>query len=200
MIYNRISNEKLKMKNRSENAVLLNAGVYLIKHIYTQKSITSFLFVSLFLLFNSCYSFKGTSIPTDVNTFYVATFENNAANIMPTLSQTFTESLKDKIRNESRLKYNDTEPDVEFFGEITKYQVTSEGRQANETNAFNRLTINVLVNFVNNKDETQNWNQNFLYFNDFEVDENLLDIEDRLITNINNQLVEDIFIRAFTNW
>ncbi|MBP7273094.1 MAG: LptE family protein [Saprospiraceae bacterium] len=152
------------------------------------------------LLSSGCYSFKGTSISPDVKTFYVKVFENKAPNVVPTLSIEFTEALRNKIRNESRLIYNDAEPDVEFSGIISDYRVSYVAPQAGETTAFNRLEIAVKVDYVNNKNQKENWTNTFKFFNDFATTENLLNVQDDLIKNINKQLVEDIFNKAFTNW
>ncbi len=146
------------------------------------------------------YSLRGISIPENVNTFYVEDFENVADNVVATLSQDFTQLLRDKIRNESRLNPDDTDPDIEFSGQIIDYSVTSVAPQPGETSAFNRLEIRVAVEFVSNKDEEENWKKNFSFFNDFPSDQNILDVQEDLINNINDQLVEDIFNHAFTNW
>ncbi len=152
------------------------------------------------LLLSNCYSFKGTSIDPEVNTFYVALFENNAINVVPALDIIFTERLRDKIRLESRLRYNDTEPDIEFSGSIIGYDISSVAPQAGETTAFSRLKITVAVDYLNNKIEDDKWKQNFNFFVDFSADENIINIQDDLITTINNQIVELIFQKAFNNW
>jgi lipopolysaccharide assembly LptE-like protein len=150
---------------------------------------------------SSCkYSFTGIGIPADVRTFYVSPFEVTAANAEPILSQTFSDALRDKIQTESRLTQSETDPHCEFKGSITRYQVSSVAPQPGELTAFNRLDVTVNVDFINNKDETQSWKQSFSYFSDFSSDQNFLSIQDGLIETINNQLVEDIFNKAFTNW
>lgn len=146
------------------------------------------------------YSFKGISIPADVKTFYVDSFDSQDAEAVPTLPRDFTEKLKDKIRRESNLQINDTEPDVEFSGAITRFQVTAEAPKAGEEIGFNKLTITVNVNFVNNKNEKANWKQQFSFDDFFEPDQNLLDVQETLIENITNELVDRIFNKAFTNW
>lgn len=151
-------------------------------------------------LFSGCYSFKGISIPDDVKTFWVMPFDNRAVNGPPTLSLVFTERLKDKVRNESRLQLNDTGPDVTFSGTITDFSVTSVAPQPGERTAFNRLQISVSVKYESAKDEKLNWSQSFSYFTNYPSTSNLLSIQDQLITEINDQLVEDIFNRAFTDW
>ena len=43
------------------------------------------------------YSFSGASIPPEAKTVSVEYFQNNASLAPPTLSQTFTEALRDKL-------------------------------------------------------------------------------------------------------
>lgn len=162
----------------------------------------SYLLFSIFsvFVFNGCYTFTGISIPADVFTFYVETFDNQTANSPQNLREIFTEALKDKIRNESRLVLTDTDPDIVFSGAITTYDVSFEAPKPGEETAFKRLTIVVNVDFTNNKNEELNWKSKFNYFNNFENDEELVDVQDELIDNINEQLVEDIFNKSFTNW
>ena len=159
--------------------------------------------LALAFLFSGCYSFRGIAIDETIRTYYVSQFENRAPNAVPTLAPDFTERLKDKVRNESRLVYTEVDPDVEFRGAITRFDVTSEAPQPGEQVAFNRLTIAVAVDYINNRtaDEDQRVtkiNRNF--YNEFPSDQNLLDVQDELIRNITEQLVEDIFTQAFTNW
>jgi hypothetical protein len=165
------------------------------------KLIIASLLVALAL--PGCYSFRGIAIDLSVNTFYVAPFENRAPNAVPTLAPDFTERLKDKIRNESRLVYSEFEPDVEFIGAITGFQVTAEAPQPGEQIAFNRLTITVSVDYINNKaveekDRVTKITKSF--YDEFPSDQNLFDIQETLIQRITVQLVEDIFTQAFTNW
>lgn len=157
------------------------------------------LLLSLFLL-SGCYSFKGTSISPDVKTFYVAPFDNNAPDAPPTLPIEFSEALRAKILNESRLVLDDENPDVEFVGAITTWRVSSEAPKPGELVAFNRLTIGVRVEYINHRNEEENWKSNFSYFADYDATQNLLDVQDQLIEAINEELVNQIFNKAFTNW
>ena len=155
----------------------------------------------LFLsLLSGCYSLSGIAISPETESYYVAPFENRALNAVPTLAQQFTEQLKDKITRQSRLLYDDTNPDVSFSGVITNYDVTPEAPQAGETTAVNRLTITVSVEFENANDEKANWKKSFSFSEVFAGDENLLDVQDDLIAVINRQLTEDIFNAAFNKW
>ena len=81
----------------------------------------------LFLLTCSACSvqmtMRGSSVPENVQTASVQLFQNRAPLINPLLSQTFTESMKDRITSESRLIINDEMGDVDFSGEITGYDL-----------------------------------------------------------------------------
>ncbi len=162
----------------------------------------AFLALSSYYL-TSCYSFKSAGIPPEMETFYVEEFDNTSANVVPTLATDFTQKLIDQIRNESRLTRTEYEPHVEFSGAITAFRVTSVAPEEGATTAFNRLEIVVSVNFKNNitaDEQKKEWRQSFSFFEDYASDTNLLDIQDSLIENITDQIVEDIFNKAFSDW
>ncbi len=148
----------------------------------------------------SCYSLKGYSINQDVNTYFVGQFKITAYNAPATINQTFAEALKDKISKESRLKYTENTPDLEFEGAIQSYIVAPIAPQPNEQTAFNRLTISVNVEYSNHKDAKDHWTKSFSHFADFATDKNLLEVQDELINTIFQQILEDIFNQAFNNW
>ncbi|MFQ5335099.1 MAG: LPS assembly lipoprotein LptE, partial [Flavobacteriales bacterium] len=62
------------------------------------------------------------------------------------------------------------------------------------------LTITVQARFVNTKDETKNFEQSFSRYADYESSKLLSDVEDDLVTEIIDQLKQDIFNKAVSNW
>lgn len=146
------------------------------------------------------YSFDGTSIPVGTKTYYIEQFDVRTSSAIPTLGQTISQALNDKIRNESTLKLSDTDPDIEFKGSVIEFRVTAESPQRGETTAFNRLNMVISVEYINNLKEDDGWKTKFPYFSDFPSDQNLIDVQDVLIEEIYTQLVDDIFRKAFTNW
>lgn len=158
----------------------------------------------LFLLTCSACSvqmtMRGSSVPENVKTASVQLFQNRAPLINPLLSQTFTESMKDRITSESRLIINDEMGDVDFSGEITGYDLRPMAIQANAVSAETRMTISVRVRFRNFKNPQQNWESSFSAFSDFESSQNITAIEEQLVRDIVDQLTENIFNRAFSDW
>jgi len=167
-----------------------------------KKSILVSCIVFLFLSLSSCrYGFKGTSISAEVNTFFVEVFSVDASNAPVIIGQDFSNLLTEKIRRESRLTPVDTDPDVYFEGTITDYRVSFEAPQPGETTAFNRLNMTIRVDYIDTKKEDAGFEgSNFSFFFDFPSDENLIDIQDEAVDAIFDQLAEDIFNKAFTNW
>lgn len=155
---------------------------------------------ALLALAPGCYSFKDASFDPNIKTFTVQFFENQAPNANPSISQTFTEDLKSKILRESNLTLRDAQGDVEFQGAITGYDVKPIAAQAGETSAQNRLTITVSVDFQNRVNDKDNWNSSFSRYADFDSNVNFSSIEDELVSEVFDQLLDDIFRRAFVNW
>lgn len=155
---------------------------------------------SVSILSPGCYSFKGFSIGQELSTFGVSDFRNTAVNAPPTIQQTFQERLKEKVIRESRLKFDDVNPDLTFSGTITRFSVTAVAPERDATTSANRLDIAVNVTYENARNEKNRWTQTFSHFADFATTDNLLDIQDQLITIIFDQVIEDIFNKAFADW
>lgn len=156
--------------------------------------------ISLSLSACKIYSFSGASISPDTKTVFVGYIENNSALVNPTLSQSLTESLKDRIVSQTGLSLVRTSADIEFEGNIIDYTVKPIAIQGNEYASQNRLTISVKIKFVNNKDESKNFEQTFTRYSDYPGTSNLANVESELIKTINTQLIDDIFNKAFVNW
>ncbi len=150
----------------------------------------------------SCYSFKGVSIPSDVKTFYVRQVRlNPSAQFAPADSpERFMEQFRQKIRSQSSLKWDDTNPNIEFDCEISGYRVSNEGNQQGNEVSLNKLTISVKVEYINNNDEEEDWNKTFSFGIPFDPSEDLQEVEDGFIEDIFEQISENIFNDAFTNW
>jgi len=156
--------------------------------------------VSLSIWGCGAYSFTGASISPEIQTVTVKYFPNQAKIIVPSLSQAFTEKLKNKFVLETNLTMLKSGGDLEFSGVITRYDVRPIAPTGNETAALKRLTITVQVDFVNRINEAEGWEKSFTHFKDIESSTNLVDVEDQLIEAINEQLVDKIFNEALVNW
>lgn len=148
----------------------------------------------------TAYTFKGFSVDPSLETFRVANFTVAAPNAPPNINQTYSESLKLKIARESRLTIDERNPDIQFGGSITRYNVSAVSPEPGEFAALQRLEITVQIDYTNFTDTEDKWTQPFSFFADFAPSQNLLDVQDELIETIFDQINEDLFNKAFTNW
>ena len=160
------------------------------------------LFFIVGLLQMGCYSFRGVSIDPDTKTFSVSLFTSSATAAPPTLAQTFTEKLKDKVRNNTRLSLVNTEgADLQMSGQIVGYDVTAVSPQPDQPAQFNQLRITIAIEMLDNKNEKGSWKQSFSFQADFPGSGQLINFQDQLIKQITDKILEDIFNKAFTeNW
>jgi hypothetical protein len=152
-----------------------------------------------------CYTLNGKAIPVELKTINVDFFENNAALVVPTLSQQFTEALKDRIRTTTNLSIVAGEGQSRMSGTITGYSIAPISIQATNNNTApiagaSQLSITVQVKFACEvcKDKKINFDQSFTKTANFNGD--ISAQEQSLILAINKQLIDDIFNKAFNNW
>jgi carbon monoxide dehydrogenase subunit G len=146
------------------------------------------------------YSLNGASIPPEAKTVSVTFFQNYASLAPPTISQSFTEALRNRLSSQSRMSLVTKEGDLAFEGSITGYATTPVNIQSNDVASETRLSITVNVKYTCTFDEKKNFEQSFTQFANYKSDLNLASVESRLIQEINDKLTQDIFNKAFNNW
>jgi hypothetical protein len=150
--------------------------------------------------FSVHYSTSGASISPEVKTCTVRFFQNRAPNASPYLAQQLTDKLREKIQNSTRLTMTTDGGDVYFEGEITGYEVTPQAVQSNDKAAQNRLTVTIRVRYVNTIEPKYNFDASFSRYQDFPSTQMLNQVEQQLIKTIFEELIEDVFNKAFANW
>lgn len=146
------------------------------------------------------YSLSGATIPPEAQTVSVQYFESAATLAPPTLSQSFTEALRDRLSSQTRLAVIPKGGDLNFEGAITGYSTTPVAIQSTDQAAQNRLTITVSVRYNCSFDEKKNFEQSFTRFADYSSSQSLSQVESELIAQVNEQLTLDIFNRALNDW
>ena len=87
-----------------------------------------------------------------------------------------------------------------FSGEIRNYETKPTAITGEETAARNRLTISIRVVYTNNIDPEAGFESSFSRYEDYDSSQSLADVEDELIELIIENILEDIFNKAFVNW
>lgn len=146
------------------------------------------------------YSFSGVNISPEVQSYSVDYFQNRAPLVQAQLSNVFTEALQDKIQSNTNLDLANQGGDVQFTGEITGYATRPTAITGSETAARNRLTITVRVKYTNAIEPELDYDTSFSRYEDYDASQDLSSVENDLIELIVENLVEDIFNRAFVSW
>jgi hypothetical protein len=161
-----------------------------------------FQLLTLIISTTSCvsinYSFTGA--PISAKTISIDYFSNKAALINSSLSQNFTEAMRDKFVNQTKLELVDQNAELQIAGEIVEYSTNPVAIQANEQAALNRLTIVVNVRFENTLKPEESFEQRFSSYYDYDASLSFSSVEDGLVETISEQLVQDIFNKALVNW
>ncbi len=146
------------------------------------------------------YSTTGASIGPDVKTFSVDYFQNRAPIVVSTLSQTFTEGLKDKFLSQTTLDLTNSKGDLHFEGDIADYRTEPQAIQEGDVAALNRLTITIKVRFTNAKDPKFDFDTSFSRYADYPSSQDLTSVQDKLIDEIVEELINDVFNKSVVNW
>lgn len=169
------------------------------------RLIRALAFVATVSLFSSCsmkYSLSGASISPDSKTFSVGYFQNLAPLVVPSLSNTFTEALKDRFLNQTRLNYVRSNGDLAFEGQIVGYSIDPVAITGNDKASQNRLTITVRVKFTNKQNPELSFTdyKEFKQFKDFPSSVSIVSVQNELIKDVTNQLIDAIFNASVANW
>jgi hypothetical protein len=151
--------------------------------------------------FNIRYSTSGASIPIEAKTFSVQSFMNSARISEAGLDQEITDALKDHIQANTRLILVNGFGHCDFEGSIVTYEPGKPvAITSNEKASQNRFTLGVKVRFTCEIKPEMNFESTFTRFEEYDSNNDFNQVKEELTKTLVNQLIEDIFNRAFVNW
>ncbi|WP_147678643.1 LPS assembly lipoprotein LptE [Algibacter pacificus] len=147
------------------------------------------------------YSFTGASISSDIKTYQVNYFENNALLVEPGLNRDFKLALEDLIQNQTNLNLVTSNGDLVYEGEISNYRISPTTATSSDVAAQNRLTIGVKIRFFNKKNPDDDLEQSFTFFYDYAGAEQLVgSLKTTAHEEIFERLTQDIFNATLAKW
>jgi hypothetical protein len=148
------------------------------------------------------YSFSGTAIPDHIQTIAIPLFEDVSRSAVPGLPEQLTELLIGRFVQQTRLALStdDVSADALLFGSLQRYrnEPTSVGGQERAT--LNRVTISVSVTYRDQTREQEVLNRTFSASGEYDPVAGGLEGEVEAATFALEQLAEDIFTAATSNW
>lgn len=164
----------------------------------------SILIIGSLLLIGGCvqYSFTGTSIPSDVRTIYIPFFDDRSGGGIGDINDRLNRSLINRFVNQSRLSLSTNEDiaDAYIDGTIQSYQNRPFSVGGDERANLNQVSITVRASFKYAVDEQPLWEKNFSGSGTYDVIENPVDGEVVAVEEALQQIANNMFNDAVSNW
>lgn len=146
------------------------------------------------------YSFTGASIPPEAKTLSLMPFPNYASTVNPQLSQKLYDALHTLYESQTRLNIINRDGDLQVTGEITTYNIKASSLSSDDNVATNRLTVAIKVKFVNLITPSDDFEQTFTRYKDYDASRDFSAVENALVEELITELSEDIFNKTVVNW
>lgn len=146
------------------------------------------------------YSFSGAALSDKVETVTVERFPNNADLVNPNLSQLFTQKLRKKLLQDTNLELVDQGGDLVFSGSIEQYKVSVETVERGQQATSSELTIGIKTQYKNRFDEAKSFDRTFSNGRVIDQNQTLNQVEDRLVEDITDNIIQEIFNESINNW
>ena len=196
MSYGQRYDKKLILSNKHLQSG--NKQLMRINHIKTA------LFTVMMLLLVSCsvsYKFNGASIDyTKTKTIQIADFPIRSSYVWAPMASIFNNQLKDVFANHTRLIQVKRNGDMKIEGEITQYSQRNKAVTAEGTSAQAELSMTVNVRFTNNANHSEDFEKQFTATSTFETTQSLNSVQEELVTQMVEDITDQIFNATVANW
>lgn len=196
MSYGQRYDKKLILSNKHLQSG--NKQLMRINHIKTA------LLTVMMLLLVSCsvsYKFNGASIDyTKTKTIQIADFPIRSSYVWAPMASIFNNQLKDVFANHTRLIQVKRNGDMKIEGEITQYSQRNKAVTAEGTSAQAELSMTVNVRFTNNADHSEDFEKQFTATSTFETTQSLNSVQEELVTQMVEDITDQIFNATVANW
>lgn len=165
------------------------------------ESILCFLF--LFTL-GSCaisYKFNGASIDYAVTkTIQIDPFPIRSAYVWAPMQSIFNNRLTDIFAQQTKLRQVKRGGDLVLSGEIIGFDQFNKGVSSDGYSQMVQLKMTVNVRFVNTKNHTQDFERQFSATADYEATQQLINVQEELVTQMTKDITDQIFNASVANW
>ena len=174
------------------------------KQLMRINHIKTALLTVMMLLLVSCsvsYKFNGASIDyTKTKTIQIADFPIRSSYVWAPMASIFNNPLKDVFANHTRLIQVKRNGDMKIEGEITQYSQRNKAVTAEGTSAQAELSMTVNVRFTNNANHSEDFEKQFTATSTFETTQSLNSVQEELVTQMVEDITDQIFNATVANW
>lgn len=159
--------------------------------------------IALFASLTACtvqYKFTGTSINYDlIKTIQIDKIVNRAPYGWAPMEAMLNNKLQDVYANQTRLRLVKRNGDIHLAGEIVSYDQFNKGISADGYASQVQLRITVNIRFVNSK-TNQQWEKQFSATSQYDSTQQLTAVQESLVTEMINDLCDQIFNATVADW
>ncbi len=185
--------EQLGISSRTLYRRLGEIGIKLLLPLLMVLSLTSCAF--------SGYKFNGASIDYSVTkTIQINDFPNRSTYIWGPMASMFNNELKDEFASHTKLTQVRRGGDLVIDGEIVQYTQRNKSVSSEGYSAQTELAMTVNVRFTNTKNQAENFEQQFTANSSYETTQSLNSVQEELVTEMIEDLVDQIFNATVANW
>jgi len=173
-----------------------------LRHKHSLLTVLALLCIAITVL--SCsvsYKFNGASIDyTKTKTIQIADFPIRASYVWGPMAPMFNNELKDKFANNTRLTQVRRNGDLKIEGEITQYSQRNKSVSSEGYSAQTELSMTVNVRFTNNVNHDEDFEQQFTATSTYDTTQSLSSVQEELVTQMIEEIVDQIFNATVANW
>lgn len=162
-----------------------------------------FIFV-LSPLLTSCsisYKFNGASIDyTKTKTIQIDPFPIRSAYVWAPMQSIFNNKLTDLYAQQTKLKQVKRGGDLIVAGEITGFEQYNKGVSAEGYSSQVQLKMTVNVRFTNTKNHKEDFERQFSATTEYDATQQLIAVQEELVTQMTKDITEQIFNATVANW
>lgn len=147
------------------------------------------------------YGPNGASIDySKTKTIQIADFPIRSAYVWGPMGPLFNNALKDEYANHTRLIQVKRGGDIKIEGEITQYTQRNKSVSSEGYSAQTELSMTVNVRYTNNANHKEDFERQFTAQQTYETTKSLNSVQEELVTQMVDDLVDQIFNATVANW
>lgn len=147
------------------------------------------------------YKFNGASIDYNkTKTIQIDNFPIRSAYVWAPMQAIFQNKLTDLYASQTKLKQVRRNGDLQLSGEITGFDQYNKAISADGYSSQVQLKMTVNVRFVNNANHKEDFERQFSATTEYDASQQLINVQEELVTQMTKDIAEQIFNATVANW
>lgn len=147
------------------------------------------------------YKFNGASIDYEkTKTIQIDPFPIRSAYVWAPMQAMFNNKLTDIFATQTKLRQVKRGGDLQLAGEITGFDQYNKGVSSDGYSSQVQLKVTVNVRFTNNKNHTEDFERQFSATADYDASQQLINVQEELVTQMIKDITDQIFNTTVANW